>query len=138
MHSGRLLNERTIQLELFPKICDWLMTIFWPFLSNHFFANYMNIFHKTEVQAVILRCWMGPYFNWFKSYDTKWKYFLLLFFQFCKKLVILVMFFLFFAFLRFFCICVITFKMIVWTSNFVEDIHVVGKKMARNGRKTDI
>ena len=34
---------------------------------------YMNIWHKTEVQTVILRCLMGLYLNWFKSYDTKWK-----------------------------------------------------------------
>jgi hypothetical protein len=26
-----------------------------PTLSSHFFSNYMNIFHKTEVQTVILR-----------------------------------------------------------------------------------
>ena len=30
----------------------------WPFYdhSSHFFGNYMTIFHKTEVQTVILRC----------------------------------------------------------------------------------
>ena len=28
-----------------------------PTLSSHFFTNYMNIFHKIEVQTVILRCW---------------------------------------------------------------------------------
>ena len=43
--------------------------------SSHFFAYYMNIFHKTEVQTVILRCWMCLYLNWFKRYDTKCKYF---------------------------------------------------------------
>ena len=31
----------------------------------------MNIFHKTEVQKVILRCLTGFYLIWFKSYDTK-------------------------------------------------------------------
>ena len=36
------------------------------------FVNYINIFHKT-VQIVILRCWMGLYLNWFKSYDTNEK-----------------------------------------------------------------
>ena len=25
-------------------------------ISSHFFAKYMNMFHKTEVQTVILRC----------------------------------------------------------------------------------
>ena len=39
-----------------------------PTLCSHCFANYMNIFHKTEVQTVILRCWMVLYLNWFKSY----------------------------------------------------------------------
>ena len=43
---------------------------FWPF-----FANCMVIFHKTEVQTVILMCLMGLNSNWFKGYDTKSKYF---------------------------------------------------------------
>ena len=37
------------------------------------FANYMNIFHKTEVHTVILRCWTGLKLNWFKRYDTNAK-----------------------------------------------------------------
>ena len=28
-------------------------------ISSHFFAIYICIFHKTEVQTVILRCWTG-------------------------------------------------------------------------------
>ena len=28
-------------------------------ISGHLFANYMNIYHKTEIQAVILRCLIG-------------------------------------------------------------------------------
>ena len=28
-------------------------------ISSHFSAIYISIFHKTEVQTVILRCWMG-------------------------------------------------------------------------------
>ena len=44
-------------------------------VSGHFFAICIFIFHKTEVQAVILRWLMGLNFNWFKSYDTKRKYF---------------------------------------------------------------
>ena len=31
------------------------MAIVWPFLAI-FFANYIKIFHKTEIQMVILRC----------------------------------------------------------------------------------
>ena len=41
-------------------------------ISGHFFANCINIFHKTEVQTVILMCLMGQNLNWFKSYDIKW------------------------------------------------------------------
>ena len=41
---------------------------FWPF-----FANCMAIFHKTEVQTVILMCLMGLNSNWVKGYDTKCK-----------------------------------------------------------------
>ena len=44
------------------------MTIF-----GHCFANCMFIFHKTEVQTVILRCLMSLNLNWYKSYDKKHK-----------------------------------------------------------------
>ena len=58
------------------------------------------------------------------------------YFQFCKKLVICVMYF---------CICVITFEPIKIKTHsasqddhlnfsFVEDIYVVGEKMAKNGK----
>ena len=40
-------------------------------VSGHFFAMCMFIFHKTEVQKVILICLMGLNFNWFKSYGLK-------------------------------------------------------------------
>ena len=47
----------------------------WPFttISGHFFANCMFIFHKTEVQMVILKCLKSLNPNWFTSYDTKRK-----------------------------------------------------------------
>ena len=32
-------------------------------ISGHFFANCMNIIHKTEVQMIILRCFMGLNLN---------------------------------------------------------------------------
>ena len=47
----------------------WLKNGRLPTLSSHFFANYMNIFHKTEVQTIIFRCWPGLYLNWYKSYE---------------------------------------------------------------------
>ena len=40
-------------------------------ISSHFVDTYLYIFHKTEDQMVILRCWTGLNHNWFKSYDTK-------------------------------------------------------------------
>ena len=47
----------------------------WP-CTNHnlpFFAYYILIFHKTEIQTVILRCLTSLNHNWYKSYDTKHK-----------------------------------------------------------------
>ena len=38
-------------------------------ISSQISAIYVNVFHKTEVQEVILRCWTGLYLNWFKSYN---------------------------------------------------------------------
>ena len=40
----------------------------WPF-----FANCMVIFHKNEIQTVILRCFRSLNLNWYNSYDTKRK-----------------------------------------------------------------
>ena len=34
-----------------------------------FFGNYIDIFHKTEIQTVILRCLVCLNLNWIKSYD---------------------------------------------------------------------
>ena len=45
------------------------MTHKWP-LYDHFwpfFANYIKIFHKTEIQTVILRCLVCLNPNWIKS-----------------------------------------------------------------------
>ena len=50
-----------------------LMNSHFTIISGHFFANYVNIFHKTEIQTVILRCLMSLKLNWCKSYDTKCK-----------------------------------------------------------------
>ena len=35
-------------------------------ISGHFFANYMVIFHKSEVQTVVLRCLTGLHLDWFR------------------------------------------------------------------------
>ena len=71
-------------------------------ISGHFFANYMSIFHKSEVQMVILRCLTGLNSDWFKSYDTKCKYFH--FWFFCNFVLLHT-----FAFFCVFAFCVITF-----------------------------
>ena len=52
----------------------------WPF-----FANYMFIFPKTEIQTVFLRCLISLNLNWHKNYDTKRKYFHFLFFLILYK-----------------------------------------------------
>ena len=57
----------------FPKFATGLNVDFTT-TSGHFFANYMSIFHKTEVQTVILRCWTVLYINWLKSYDKNEKH----------------------------------------------------------------
>ena len=48
-------------LENLWLIDDHFLTVF-----GNFFANFMNIFHKTEVKMVILRCLV----SWIKSYYT--------------------------------------------------------------------
>ena len=49
---------------LVTKICGWPKCPF-SAISSQFFANCMDncmdIYHKTEVQMVILRCWTGIY-----------------------------------------------------------------------------
>ena len=70
--------------ENFQKLKPMIFAIFQPFLRICF-DKFLNIFHKTEVQVVILRCWTGLNPNWFKSYDTKRKYFSFCIFRFCKK-----------------------------------------------------
>ena len=45
----------------------------WSFYYNiwPFFANCVLIFHKTEIQTVILRCLIILNLNWYNTYDTK-------------------------------------------------------------------
>ena len=42
-------------------------------ISSHCLANQIHIFHKTEVQTVILRCWTGLYFISFMPQIQKMK-----------------------------------------------------------------
>ena len=56
-----LANSQKIATDKWP-FCDHIWT---------FFANCMFIFHKTEIQKVILKCWTSLNSKWFRSYDTK-------------------------------------------------------------------
>ena len=106
-----------------------------------FFHQLYVIFHKTEVQTVILRCLTGLNSDWFKGYDTKCKYFHFGFLQFCTKTLICI--FCNFAF------CVISIVPIKIQTckepqndrlnlSFVKDKHTVVEKMVKNGRKMGI
>ena len=46
----------------------WLINGHFTAIFVHFFAIYMKIFHKTEVQTVILRYFEFLKLNWIKSY----------------------------------------------------------------------
>ena len=61
------------------------MCAYFRLISHHFFANDMIIFHKTEVQKIVLRCLTGLNSDWFNSYDTKCKYFHFSFFAILYK-----------------------------------------------------
>ena len=54
-------------------------------ISGHFFGNYINISHKTEVLIVVLMCltYWNPYL--IKNYNIKHNFCHFCFFQFCKK-----------------------------------------------------
>ena len=62
------------------KKCAYLKPI-----SSHFIANYMIVFHKNEVQKIILICLMGLNSKWLNSYDTEHKYFHFRFFAILYK-----------------------------------------------------
>ena len=47
----------------------WLINGHFMTISGHFFAIYMKIFHKTEIQTAILRCLVCLNPNWIKSND---------------------------------------------------------------------
>ena len=52
-------------------------------LSGHFLANYINIFHKIELQTIILICLTCLNLIWIKSYNII--FFISCFLQFCEK-----------------------------------------------------
>ena len=54
--------------EVLNRYKPWLIENLW-LKNGHFFANYMKVFHKTEVETVILRYLVCLYLSWIKSYD---------------------------------------------------------------------
>ena len=54
-------------------------------ISGHFFANCMSIFHKTEVQTVILVYFTDLKSDWFKGYDKNANISIFGVLQFCTK-----------------------------------------------------
>jgi hypothetical protein len=95
-------SERWFSVTRFDYIdCfDSKLTDKWQFYNRFrpFFPNYINIFQKTEIQTVILRCLNVLNINWFKSYDTKSKFFHLRFLAILQKKTN-------FCFLRFCILC---------------------------------
>ena len=67
---GRSLTTSTDEVKT-----DWkrmlLLKDYYTIVSGHFFAKCMFIFHKPEIQRVILICSTGLNFNWCKSYGLK-------------------------------------------------------------------
>ena len=57
----------------------------YPFYDSSGLANYINIFHKAEIQMVILSglTFLNP--NWIKGYEKNTNFFISSFLQFCKK-----------------------------------------------------
>ena len=123
-----------------------------PTLSNHLFAMYMISFTKMKFRQLFWGAEQVYIFIGSKVMTQNANISLSVFFNFVKKLVICVMFFPFFCIFcvfAFFCISLITFEPIKIQTcsasqndrlnfSFVKDTHVVGEKMTRSGRKTDI
>ena len=105
----------------------------------------MTIFHKTEVQTVIMRCLTGLKLDSIKGYELKCKYFHFRFFRdFVKKNA-----FVFFCGFVLFCVSCHNhctnhdsdlFSTSKWPSEsqFCERFHVIYTKMATNGCKMAI
>ena len=121
-------------------------------ISSQISAIYMNIFHKTEVQTVILRYWTVLYINWLKNYDKNKKHAKKQKTQKLPKTVHMKIFFLqnrTKTEMEKIAFHVITFEPIKIQThsvpqndhlnfNFVKDIHVDGRNLARNSCKTAI
>ena len=86
-----ILGEFSPVLLIDTKVCSVKKdTTLWNghfmSISGHFIANYINIFHITEVPTVILRCIKCLNLNWIKLYDINHKcFFFFFFFNFGRK-----------------------------------------------------
>ena len=71
LRSFLAIFSESLDFQFWKKKSWKSITHKWPFLTvfGHLFANFMNIFHKTEVQTVILRCLVSLNLNWIKSYN---------------------------------------------------------------------
>ena len=70
----KVLFIKTCRLQAKMKSDRKRMLLFnncYKIVSGYFFAIGIFIFHKTEVQTVILRCLTGLNYNWFKSYGLR-------------------------------------------------------------------
>jgi hypothetical protein len=69
---GLRCSERPCECSVNSKNVE---TDKWPFYDHVWpiFVKYMVIFHKTEIQTVILRCLTSLNLNWFQRYDEKRK-----------------------------------------------------------------
>ena len=65
------------EMQHLNSVSKWklLLNNCYKTVSGHLFAICIFIFHKTEVQTVILNCLIGLNLNLFKSYNTKCKCF---------------------------------------------------------------
>ena len=66
---GSTLQAVVVNIDYCTKKETTLRVGHFTTISGHFSANYTNIFHKTEVQTVILRCLVYLCLNWIKSQD---------------------------------------------------------------------
>ena len=86
-HSGRLdmvpvslllqmaSPETKYRIDLCMKKDTTFRAGYFTTISGHFFAKYIYILHKTEVQIIILMCLTSLNPNWVKSYDINHKKF---------------------------------------------------------------
>ena len=87
MDSPKLLHEL---FELFHIVlCVKKQTNLWvgqfTTLSGHFLANCINIFHKIELQTIILMCLTCLNLIWIKSYDIRHIFFISFFFAILQR-----------------------------------------------------